>query len=209
MKKLFAFVKLDFYTVLPYSVYFLAFLTFSIVFGVLSKSIFVLISFFAIGTMLITAYSFSISEKNKLETLYSVLPVSRKSAVAGRYVFTTLILLSFTVLQFIILTIMNKAYSLGFDWLEIVLLVCVMFAFALIMFSIQFPLYFAFGYNKARFMVALVIVINFTFTNNAVLDFITKHSNNIWLPVSFVIGFSVLFVVSYFVSFKLYNKKDI
>jgi len=104
--------------------------------------------------------------------------------------------------------------ALGFVYSEIVPLAFITFAFALIMFSIQFPVYFLLGYSKARFiaylpMTAFIVLIYSMLDSSRILAFAAKQSNIVWLPLLFVGASLVLFVVSYFLFFKLYEKKDI
>jgi hypothetical protein len=142
-----------------------AFMVIGFVFGLGTKSFNVLITFFSAGTLTMTSYTFSVCEKNKLETLYSVLPISRKMAVAGRYLFNVVFLSVFSAVELCILLVMNGVFSLGYRNLEIITLDCIIFALVIVMISVQFPLYFALGYNKARLIgflpvLALIVLVN-------------------------------------------------
>jgi hypothetical protein len=213
MKKILSFVRLDFYTLLPYLAYIIGFMVIGFVFGLWAKSFSVLITFFLVGMLRMTGFTFSICEKNKLETLYSVLPISRKITVAGRYLFNVVFLFVFSTMELGILLVMNGVFSLGYRNLEIIALACILFALVIVMISVQFPLYFALGYNKAGLIgflpvFALIVLINLTLLQNEKYDFIMKQANDVLLSFLFILASLVLSGLSCVLSFKLYERKD-
>jgi ABC-2 type transport system permease protein len=164
MSKLKAFVLLDFKTIKPYLTG-KNMLIYAVVAMFLSAVSTVEISL-GIGLMLATlfiGYQFAIGEKSNLDALYVTLSVNRKTVVLGRYLFAFLLNLctisfSFAFAMFGVLgarlagSFQNgSGGSLAF--------ILTMPALLLLVQSVQLPIYFKFGYNKAIFMSVVPFVV--------------------------------------------------
>ena len=80
--------KLDFSLVRPYIKSIAFSILFPIVLSVMNRSLLYGISFAMCFIGVTSGYTFSISEKNDMERLYSILPISKKHMVIGRYLYT-------------------------------------------------------------------------------------------------------------------------
>lgn len=214
MNKILSFIKLDFYTILYYLKYILVFFGVGIIFGMATQMISILISFFTVGVLLILTYTFSVCEKSKMETLYNILPISRKKAVAGRYLFTFIIIIIFSILTLSVLFIMNSVFTLGLGNLEVFTMACLLFALVAMVTAIQFPLYFLLGYNKARLigylpMGAVIVLINLLLSNDKINAHLVNISNNVLVSLLSILTALILLGISYIVTYKLYEKKNI
>jgi hypothetical protein len=161
MNKLLAFVRLDFMSIKPY-------------FPLTSLLIFAALALFltrmsggvslsiGVGMMLGTifvSYPFIVGEKNNMDALYVTLSVSRKTVVLGRYVFTLAIDLC-TILAVLILSSCGLLAVRGLNIADGTVMGGVLTAadiaalVALMAFTqaVQLPIYFKFGYTRAKFL---------------------------------------------------------
>ena len=155
--KLIAFIKLDFLTVKPYLTP-RNLLLFAIAFGVMTVLSNSLSTVVVIGLLLGTvflSYPFVIGEKSNMDALYVTLALNRKTVVLGRYLFTALIdLLAVTLIGLLTILLMLLSTALGRspsgdDYSIVVLIASVLF---LSLQAIQLPIYFRFGYTKAKIL---------------------------------------------------------
>jgi len=164
MSKLKAFVLLDFKTIKPYLTG-KNMLIYGAVAMFLSAVSTVEISL-GIGLMLATlfiSYQFAIGEKSNLDALYVTLSVYRRTVVMGRYLFAFLLNLcaiSFS-LVFAMLGVFGARLAGSFQnggggSLAFIL---AMPALLLLVQSVQLPIYFKFGYNKAIFISVVPFVV--------------------------------------------------
>ncbi len=160
MSKALSFAKLDYYTVKQY-------------FSLRNLFLFIFIfAFIAVGTgsapmvagmlmMYGTIYAstpFAAGAQNGIDTLYATLPLKKIHVVTGRYLFSLGLnvvtgLIAF-FLSFIIDTIDKKEF-LVIESLGAILLMFMIFS---IMGGIQLPIYFKFGYMKAKFLAYLPLL---------------------------------------------------
>jgi len=167
MDKLVSFVKLDFMTVKPY-------------FTVRNLSLFAIIALFisavsgnfsvgvGLGMMLainFISYPFAIGEKSNMDALYTTLSADRKLVVLGRYVFSLALNLCSIVFYIavgaagtIAAGIIGVKTNVGNPF-TIILMV---FTFAIVIQSVQLPIYFKMGYAKAKFFAMAPYIIIMT-----------------------------------------------
>jgi hypothetical protein len=108
---------------------------------------------FCMSMMAMTSnYTFSIAEKNDLNRLYGLIPVTKKDIVAGRYMFSAaggiLAALIGLVLNIIVLTLTNHKFTLEETIVGISVGLLMYFFFT----AIQLPGFFKFGAIKGRFI---------------------------------------------------------
>ncbi len=108
---------------------------------------------FCMSMMAMTSnYTFSIAEKNDLNRLYGLIPVTKKDIVTGRYIFSAtagiLTALMGLVLNIIVLTMTNHKITLEDTTVAISVGLLMYFFFT----AIQLPGFFKFGAIKGRFI---------------------------------------------------------
>lgn len=108
---------------------------------------------FCMSIMAMTSsYTFSIAEKNDLNRLYGLLPVTKKDIVTGRYMFSALTgivaVLSGVVMNIAVLIFTKKSFS----YEDIVIAVSVGLTLFTLFTAIQLPGFFKFGAIKGRFI---------------------------------------------------------
>lgn len=151
MNTIFRFVCLDFRTIKPFrkSIYILI-LT-PIVIGIALKSTSVLAGIFMMEFTIIMSYPFSIGEKNGLDVFYATLPLRRRSVVIGRYAFALIMEIVGVISVFLISILMSIIFKdINTDIQEILFSLCVLFVIFAAVISLQYPLFFKLGYNRAR-----------------------------------------------------------
>ena len=224
MTKLQSFVRLDFVTVKPYFTgkNLLVYAAVAVFLTTTSGNI---ASGLGVGAMLGTmfaSYPFAVGEKCNMDALYATLSVDRKTVVLGRYVFAML----FNVLAILCSVILasagllisqttRSADSAGDTLLAIVLIAAL---FAVIQ-AIQLPIYFRYGYSKAKFfsmMPFAAIMVSYTmFTIIGKDSGLSGKVNEIFSGLNggglialivFIVFLALL--VSYSLSLSFYQKRE-
>lgn len=215
-------IRMDFYLLKPYKKSLLVLLALAAGMTVGFESTAMLSSYLMFSLIMVTMYPFSIGETNRIDTLYATLPLKRRSVVVGRYVFA-LCLEVITILLAIALSFVFSFFtSFEFVFKENLLVLCVM-SFALsFMVSVQFPIYFKLGYNKAKMIAYLpmlliffVVMVGSNSLKSSGLDIDSANILRIFdtytllifiLPV---IAGLVLLAVSCYISCRLYEKREL
>ena len=151
--------KLDFYLVKPYiksfSFSFIMIMVYIVIIRSFTFSVFMTV---IISTMLI-GYPFSISEKNGMERIYGILPISRKHLVIGRYIYTCSIGLLVSLVPPIIYSVLLRVLGVTVSLPEICM--SAVFGFAIFSFYtvIQLPGYYKYGALKGRAFVYIPLIV--------------------------------------------------
>ncbi|MCB2176074.1 MAG: ABC-2 transporter permease [Actinomycetales bacterium] len=101
-------------------------------------------------SVFVAAYPFAIAEKSDLDTLYGVLPVRQVSVVLGRYAFAFGLGLVAALVGSGVGLALAAAMGEPFEPAELGYLLVAATTIVGLMIALQFPLYFAFGYARAR-----------------------------------------------------------
>jgi len=227
MGKLGAFVRLDFMTVKPYftAKNMLIYAALAVYMTIMSKSI---ISSIGVGLVLATlniGYPFALGEKCNIDALYATLGADRKTVVKGRYIFSLLLnacaIVFVAVFSLIALAIIS--FFRGFEGILVETLGATLALSALFMIvqSTQIPIFFKFGYSKARFFSILPFFLISAFVAffmmNAqgsgmperVLAFVQAYvSNGLVFAMSIITLLAVVVFVSYKLSLVFYSKRE-
>lgn len=222
MNKTLSFVGLDFNLIKPYKISILFLLGLGIAMGFGFKSTSTLASYFMMSLMLIMSYPFSVGDKNGLDTLYGTLSLSRRTIVIGRYLFVLILEVTFAALALFCSWILSIVISAEFILInELFTLSLLSGAFSLIV-AIQYPIYFKYGYNKAKiialiplFIVFLAVIqlptlaklFDWNFTWDSLLTNIM--GNPFLMYVVPIVAGLVLLVLSCSISCGIYAKRDI
>ena len=161
MNKISSFVRLDFYTLKPYKMSLLVLLALAITMTIGFQSLTTLCFYLMMCLIMIMVYPFSIGEANRLDTLYATLSLKRRNIVVGRYVFA----LCMEILAVVLVLILSWGFSIfttmEFIFPEILFYLCIAsFLFSTIV-SVQYPIYFKLGYNKAKFIAYVPLLLIF------------------------------------------------
>ena len=227
MGKLGAFVRLDFVTIKPYftAKNMLIYVALAVYMAIFSKSI---TSSIGIGLMLATmniGYPFALGEKCNIDALYATLGADRKTVVKGRYLFSLLLnvcaIVFVTAFSLIVLAATSSfggfegllAESLGAS-----LALSTLFIFVQ---SIQIPIFFKFGYAKAKILSILPYFLLSAFVAFFALNvqgsgmprlhvFVQSFLSNGHVVVAAIVALLVAAVfVSYRLSLAFYSKREL
>ncbi len=155
--------------------------------------------------------TFSLDEYNKWDRFILSGPVSRSTLVGSKYLFALLLILAGGIIAF--LTLMGfAAFSLGTaDFSENVLAILAVMVLAVLLCSAILPLLFKFGVEKGRLLLLLVFAVPsgaIYLLHEAGVTLPSESQLLGWLTGAVFVIFA-LFVGSYFLSCKIYEKKDL
>lgn len=173
MAKLTAFVRLDLLTLKPYYLSMFALLGVGAILGFVQRNVYAIVAINMTYVLLLTAYPFTIGEKNTLDMLYATLGVRRSTVVLGRYTVALLLFVIVTTLGVLLSFGMANLLGLPFSWPDMAMLVALFFVVFALAAAFQLPLFFKLGYTKAKLLTYLplvlvpVVLYLFTLVNDA------------------------------------------
>lgn len=160
MNKALSFIRLDFITIKPYLTLknLLIFIGVALIMIIANTNAGAVIGILMVFAALYASYPFVIGEKSNIDVLYTTLSIKRNTVVLGRYLFAlTLDLFAglFTfIFSFILLTVMQR----GFDFIESLSAILILFLLFSVIQAVQLPIYFKLGYTKAKFLAYLPFI---------------------------------------------------
>lgn len=209
------FLKLDFSLVKPYVKTICFTMLLSIFFAAVNRSLMTGISFAMCFTAMITGYTFSITEKNSMERIYSILPVQKIEIVVGRYVFVIIMglisLLFSLVTHPIILTVLGETIQ-PFDVVNAAAIGIFLFALYTVF---QLPGYYKLGSIKGRifmyipvagFLLTLFIIRKIPIEKSIL--FFTVINSPVLLIILTIAVAAVMYIFSVLISVKIYENKE-
>lgn len=104
----------------------------------------------AVFATFLASYPFAIADKNDLDTLYGMLPVSRRALVAGRYVFALALYVASTLLGGVMAAVIAAIRHEPVALADAALVAAISFAIYCVVVALQHPFFWAMGYTKAR-----------------------------------------------------------
>ncbi|HTJ34818.1 MAG TPA: ABC-2 transporter permease [Dactylosporangium sp.] len=138
---------LDLRTVWPYRYYCLA------VFGLgalvfANKPMWFVPGLVLLFTSQVAPYPFNVSDKAGLETLYAVLPLSRRSVLYGRYAWATACFVATAAVGAVLALLLARIQALPFGGRSLETMLTLSWALFAVNIAIQFPLLVRFGYTR-------------------------------------------------------------
>lgn len=159
MTRALAVTRLDLLCVRPYGRQMLLLLTFAAGLGFAMEDPSIVVSMSAVFTVLVASYPWVVAEANDLETLYAVLPLRRSALVLGRYLFSAALFLGATVVATgLALAVAGVRGDLPTPS-DLALLGAASFAVYALLVGVQYPMYMALGYLKARLVATLPFLV--------------------------------------------------
>lgn len=178
--------------------------------------------FFVLGMIMMyglfyTGYPFAIGDKMQTDILYASLPLKKKQIVLGRYLFALCVNLITAGISFLISALVATAFQKEFDLQSAILtiLIC-LFAYTIIE-AIQFPIYFKLGYTKAKIitlfpilLLPLLVVLMASWMKEDVLMSVIlwMQGNLVLLVFAMLILWCCVFLLSAYLSYRIYQKRD-
>lgn len=161
MKDINKIIKLDLISIRPYYTLknLLILLGLSFFYGLLSKNAFVAYNFASIFTLIFTTYPFLVGEESGIDTLYVAFGIKREKVVLGRYIWSYLIILMGLLLGSVLVGINTIILKENFFVLDQLFSIIGIFIFSGIIISIQYPLFFKYGYKKAKTIIFAIFAL--------------------------------------------------
>lgn len=161
MPVLTAAIRLDLMTVRPYAKQVLLLVGLGTVIAVTMGDPYAATPLIMVYGVLVSSYAFAVSDKNNLETLYATLPLRRGTVVAARYLMTLLSQTALLALSLVIGWLTGAITGEPYSWTAALALGAGVFAAVLVVLAVQFPIYFALGYTRARLIAIAPLLVIF------------------------------------------------
>lgn len=150
-------------------------------------------------------------EENGLKVL-SFLSANKKTAVAGRFIFVMIVLLASFVIYFIAdlaVPALADAYVKGTASFY-----CILFTASLLLVSVEMPLLYQFGYAQSRTILYGVKFVLFLLVLKAVgkdtmVTYASGSAYHSGLLAIFLFASLLIFLLSIFLSMRIYERKDL
>jgi ABC-type transport system involved in multi-copper enzyme maturation permease subunit len=197
-----------------------------LVFGVLNTLMIVPVC--VVYHAMVSTWPFSVEEKGESHKLYLTLPLKKREIVAGRYFVSLIVLTGSIIIGSVVMLIKD---NVDFFWFSIVeryplsgalfitaiAVSCLLYAFVNLC---VFPMLFWLGFTKGKFL-GYAVMFSFFFIfaipfalmlsrqESPVVRFINSASENLALVngIFFAVA-AAFFLLSYFLSVKVYSKRD-
>lgn len=159
-----------------------------------------------LSTSYTAGYPFQIADRSDLDTLYAVLPLTRRSLLLGRYAgaLATFAVTAAVGIPVSLLFAQHQHVSLGAHTLAVI--AAISWAVFALNISIQFPLYVRFGYTRAGMLATTLPITLATFAAiRANVDHLSLSS--VWL-ILLAAGGVVLFCASVAVALALDPRRE-
>lgn len=161
MRKTLSFVGMEFHSLKPYRTSILILFVLALVMGLFFKSTDTLSSYLMMVLILLMSYPFSIGEKNGLDTLYAILSINRRTVVKGRYLFALTAEAACIALAILFSWVMTLFIEIKFDIARTLFSLSLLSSVFSLLVAIQFPVYFKYGYSKAKILALIPLFIVF------------------------------------------------
>ena len=209
-------IKLDIISIKPYLTIknFIIFFGIGIFYMIISNSPNIIISMSMILAMLYSSYPFLVGDDSGIDGFYKLLAIDSKDVVIGRYILALIFYFASSILGFIFYLIfatikdfpidLDILFGLGINFLVFVIIIC-----------LQYPIYFKYGYKKAKtwillpiFMIGIIGMIAGFFIKDfdRIINFI--YQNKELIIIFSIILLILIIAISFKLSVKFYKKRD-
>ncbi len=209
-------IKLDIISIKPYFTIknLIIFLGLGIFYMFISNSPNIIISISMIFAMVFSSYPFLVGENSGIDGLYRLLAIDSKEVVIGRYILALIFYFASSILGFIFYLIvatikdfpidLDILFGLGINSLVFVIIIC-----------LQYPIYFKYGYAKAKtwiflpiFIIGIIGMIGGFFIKDfeRVINFV--YQNKELIIIFSIILLILIIAISFKLAVKFYKKRD-
>lgn len=139
-------------------------------------------------TSQIAAYPFVVADKAGLETLYSVLPVPRRSVLYGHYTWAVGCFLATAAVGTPLALLLARAHGARFGGATLLTMLTLSWALFAISVAVQFPLLIRFGYTRISALATTLPLILIIFAILRLHPHLSIASVQSWLPLVWIAG---------------------
>ncbi|WP_311481966.1 ABC-2 transporter permease [uncultured Anaerococcus sp.] len=209
-------IKLDIISIKPYlTIKNFAIMTFIPLFYMyIMDSPVITLSMAMVFGIIFSSYPFLLGENAGIDGLYRIFGISSKELVIARYIMAYIIFISvsiFGIIYYLFIALV-KDYPIGMDIFE---MIGINFLFFTLMICFQYPIYFKYGYAKARtfgFLPILIIGIlgmvggYFIKDSGPIISFVEENQKI--LLIGLIILVILFLIISIKLAIKFYKKRD-
>lgn len=174
----------------------------------------VMMSITMMFAMIFSSYPFLVGENAGIDGLYKIFSINSKDVVVGRYILAGLlyIMTSLIGLFFYLIITLIKNTPINID---ILITIAINFAIYAIITSLQYPIFFKYGYTKAKtlalmpiFIIGIIVMAAGFFINDfsKLIDFL--EGNKTAILISVIIFVIIIIYLSINLAIKFYKKRD-
>lgn len=216
MSNIWKVVKLDFSLIKKYFISMCFTVFVPIIIAVVNRSLISGISFAMCYIAMASGYTFYVVEKNSMERLYGILPISKSTLVIGRYAFTAIMELVVLGLSLIVQSVALSALGETISTEDIIVAVVIGIILFAIFTTFQLPGYYKFGYIKGKYLI-FIPVAGFLATLFFFSKFSIFESSAVYSvlnpPIHFILitaaVVAVMYILSMLVSIKILKNKEV
>ena len=209
-------IKLDLISIKPYLTIknLFIFLGIAIFYMFITKSPNILLSISMFFAMVFSAYPFLVGDNSGIDGIYRLFSIDSKDVVLARYILAFIIYVFSSILGITYYLIASKIKSYPIN-MEILITFGVNFLVFAIIISLQYPIYFKYGYTKAKTWIFLPIFILGIL--GGVVGFLVKdfkdlinftYQHKYLISGILLILIAVIIIISIILSIKFYKKRD-
>ena len=209
-------IKLDIISMKPYYTLknLIIITVLSLFYSTIMKSPATMLSITMIFAVIFSSNPFLLGENSGIDALYKIFSIDSKDVVIGRYILACLLFIATSAIGLIVYTIISLVKNMSID-IDILMYIAINFIIYSIIISTQYPIFFKYGYAKAKtfgflpiFIIGIIVMLVGSLIKDfsPVLNFVKENQTMI------LIGFFVLIVLIVIISIKLslnfYEKRD-
>ena len=209
-------IKLDLISIKPYFTFknLLIFSGIAIFYVFITKSPNIILTMSMFFAMIFSAYLFLVGDNSGIDGIYRLFSIDSKNVVLARYILALIIYVLASIIGLIYYLIVSIIKSYPID-MEILINFGVNFLVFAIIISLQYPIYFKFGYTKAKTWTILPIII-LGILGGAV-GFLVKdigevinfaYQNKELIIISAIILVILIIAITIKLSIKFYKQRD-
>ena len=207
MKDIIKIIKLDTISIYPYLTIknLLIIIILSIFYSFSAKSTTVIFGITQVFAVLFSSYPFLVGNESGIDSLYGILGIKRENVVYGRYIWSMLINIFGIVLGIIFGSIISIFLKTDFIVQALVISLTIFFMSSIVI-LIQYPLFFKYGYAKAKTVMSMLIIgvaiigLSVMYFKETLIKVIEFVASNILISI---ILFILLYLAINFLSIKL------
>lgn len=219
MSNILKLIKFDFYILKPYLKRYLIFLIIPFIFSLNENGFNLLQSFIftSIYSSIIVYNLFEITEKNNMDRIYGILPVSKSEMVIGRYVFALLVNIVYVAIFFIeYLIIFNLVLGKNISGGIVISSLVLSIIYFITSIALPLPYFYKLGPSKGKIpALTITLIISFSFigilgysnnTGNLIKIILNYPILLLLIPIAFAI---IAYTISIIISIKVFKNKEI
>ena len=215
MKDIKKIMKLDYISIKPYFTIknLLIMIILYLVYFFMTKNPLIAISMPLLFAMIYSSYPFLVGDEAGIDSLYKIFGIKGDKVVKGRYAFALILFMAAIIIGLIFSLV--ASFFVKFDIKIVLPIIGTFFIVFVFLISMQYPLYFKYGYKKAKSISALTFVLIGLLSflvmalKDSLNDLFIFMENNIFMTllISLLLVLLIVFI-SIKVSQKFYKKRD-